>query len=641
MDHYAQALKAGRACYKENVSKGDYPYLLALDEMIPESDRYHGKDIGFREIPAEFIIGTKHASRTKSFARNFMPVLGQDTEFAGKWERLCQSHLQEGIRDPVQVWEYMNRFYVQEGNKRVSVLKYFGARTVPAYVRRIMPERRQDPDVQRYYEYLAFCETTGLQSVEFSSAGSYKELLAVPGMASDQWTGEERRAFTAIFQKFAQAYAACGGQGLHLTSADAFLHYIKIFGYKLMKEQSVHQMRKEIVKIWEELVLAQEESQIQVSVGPEEHAGFSLRGLMPKRTLQVAFLYGTSVGSSRWSANHDAGRIHLEKAYAGKVSTKAYVRDPAESPEDQLRRIIREGASLIFVTESCLIDPCVRVAVEFPEVAILNCSLNIPHRYIRTYYPRMYEAKFVTGAIAGALTQNGRVGYICKYPIFGAIAEINAFARGVSMVNPKALVYLEWSSVCGLKEAEARLRNRQIHLISYRDFYEEKTEMEVVFGLTDLCSFATRPIVLPVWNWGAFYEKITGTILNGTYKAEYKKTSRALNYYWGMSSGVVDILFSGELPRGVRYLGESLCRGIRADILHPFYRSDMQKDGRLIWENSDQSIRVEDIMNMSSLEDNIVGSIPDYNELARNVRPLVDAIGVENARNNFGGHGKI
>ena len=31
------------------------------------------------------------------------------------------------MREPVQAFEFMNRFYVQEGNKRVSVLKYFGA----------------------------------------------------------------------------------------------------------------------------------------------------------------------------------------------------------------------------------------------------------------------------------------------------------------------------------------------------------------------------------------------------------------------------------------------------------------------------------------------------------------------------------
>ena len=48
----------------------------------------------------------------------------------------------------------------------------------------------------------------------------------------------------------------------------------------------------------------------------------------------------------------------------------------------------------------------------------------------RTYYGRIYEAKFITGAIAGAMAQNNRIGYIASYPIFGVPASINAFALG-------------------------------------------------------------------------------------------------------------------------------------------------------------------------------------------------------------------
>ena len=52
---------------------------------------------------------------------------------------LSQSHINEGIRDPIKAYEYMNKFYVEEGNKRVSVLKYFDAVSVPGYVTRILP----------------------------------------------------------------------------------------------------------------------------------------------------------------------------------------------------------------------------------------------------------------------------------------------------------------------------------------------------------------------------------------------------------------------------------------------------------------------------------------------------------------------
>ena len=65
-----------------------------------------------------------------------MPILDEETEFAIKWSNLADAQINEGIRDPIKAFEYMNRYYVLEGNKRVSVLKYYNAVSIPAYVTR-------------------------------------------------------------------------------------------------------------------------------------------------------------------------------------------------------------------------------------------------------------------------------------------------------------------------------------------------------------------------------------------------------------------------------------------------------------------------------------------------------------------------
>ncbi len=55
---------------------------------------------------------------------------------------------------------------------------------------------------------------------------------------------------------------------------------------------------------------------------------------------------------------------------------------------------------------------------------------------MRTYYPRLYDAKFIKGAIAGTLVQDGRIGYVADYPTYGSIAGINAFAQGRGWSTP-------------------------------------------------------------------------------------------------------------------------------------------------------------------------------------------------------------
>ena len=131
--HYKDAQRLAQKEFRSCTSRGQYPYLLALEDFVPIERINRGIDLGETYIPVEFIVG----GRTKVFARNFMPLAEEESEFADKWKRLCEAHLEEGIRDPVKVYEYLNRFYVEEGNKRVSVLRYFGATRVYAHVTRI------------------------------------------------------------------------------------------------------------------------------------------------------------------------------------------------------------------------------------------------------------------------------------------------------------------------------------------------------------------------------------------------------------------------------------------------------------------------------------------------------------------------
>ena len=636
-DYFEDALKKGRKCVREALAAGEDPYLPVLDGILTPEEELTGRSAGTYEIPLRFVIGTKTAGRTRAFARNFMPASGDSAEFAMKWRNLCESQVNEGIRDPVLVWEYMNRFYVQEGNKRVSVLKYFEAEAILASVKRIMPERNGDPEVERYYDFLDFCARTGTRSLELTGKSSYSELYAALGKAPDEnWTEEERRAFKAAYSRFELIYAGDFGRRLKTPAADALLVYLKIYGYNALREASQDELKTGIKKILNEIALREENAPLGLLLedGPKETVTDKVISHIPgvrKKGLKAAFFYAHGPENARWDKSHEIGRKHLETVNPD-VETTVCLRDPSVSAEEQLKELIDEGASVIFATDSNMLDACVRIAVEHPETDILICSLNKAMKSVRTYYPRMYEAKFVSGAIAGTLSRSSRIGFISRYPIYGTIAEINAFARGAAMTSPDSRVYLEWSSVGGIGAAEERLREKGVDIISYRDFRDQKEDSRSVIGLTFLGEGYQKPLVLPVWNWGVFYEKIVNSILAGTYRKEDKKTKRSLNYYWGMSAGAVDLVFSGSLPSGVRYLGEILCRSLREGRISPFYRPVMPGTGGMLWESGGTAPGMEEIITMQDLEETVIGSIPPYRELDPVARTLVDEIGVGPAK---------
>ena len=122
IDEYNRAQRLGMRDYREKTAAGKYPYLPALDELQEKTDTESQIPLGTIEIPLDYVVGTKTTGRTMACASNFMPLLEADTEFATKWSNLCEAHLEEGIQNPILAYEFMNRFYVQEGNKRVSVL---------------------------------------------------------------------------------------------------------------------------------------------------------------------------------------------------------------------------------------------------------------------------------------------------------------------------------------------------------------------------------------------------------------------------------------------------------------------------------------------------------------------------------------
>ncbi|MDD7642488.1 MAG: hypothetical protein PUK75_08450 [bacterium] len=80
-----------------------------------------------------------------------------------------------------------------------------------------------------------------------------------------------------------------------------------------------------------------------------------------------------------------------------------------------------QNYDLVFTTSPRLLNASVQAALAIPKANILNCSLNTSHPSVRTYYARIYEAKFLMGVIAGCQTY--RIGYVADYPIHGIISS--------------------------------------------------------------------------------------------------------------------------------------------------------------------------------------------------------------------------
>ena len=629
---YAAAQKMGRKAQKEWSKQGKEPYLPALDDFLDESTIEQQVDLGILDIPLEKIVGTKTSGRTVSFAPNFMPLLGEDTEFAQKWRSLCAAHLSDrGIDDPIHCYEYLGQFYVQEGNKRVSVLKSYGAFSIRGRVTRLIPAYSEEDAIQRYYEFLEYYPLTRLYQLYFTRSGSFAKLQTALGHSIDHvWTDDERRQFLSSFFYFDLALHKAIDQPLHITSADALMVFLQVYPFSTIKQSSVNQLTQILQTLRSDVKMLEQDDPIAVSTASESETGGKhfwdkiMTSVFPTH-LSVAFIHELTPDQSNWTRAHEEGRRYLEDTLGDQISTMTYAGvGTGEEAESAMEDAIHKGADVIFATTAPLIAVCRKMAMRYPYVKFLNCSISMPYVGVRTYYSRIYEGKFISGAIAGAMSKNDRIGYIASYPIFGVPAGINAFALGAQLTNPKARVDLKWSCVGGNPLQE--LMDSGVEIISTLDIPLPGWEKGCWGTFQVLPNGTPQVLSSPYWDWGTFYVKLIRNILDGSWD-NGSKGERAVNYWWGLESGVIGIEITDAMPQGVRRLAKLLQQSITSGSFSPFAQRIRAQDGTLMTDGT-VDLTPEQLLHMDWLCNRVDGSIPTYEELLPQSRRIVRLQGI-------------
>lgn len=630
-EEYAKALKEGQKEYRECILRKIEPNPIVLDDIL-EKDTNETCNVGLVEIPINRIVGTKSAGRVSAFTPSFRPLLDEETEFANKWITLCAAHLgEEGIQTPIDCYEYLGNFYIQEGNKRVSVLRFFGASRISANVTRILPDMDDSPRIKAYQEFLEFYRLSGLYEVQYTQPGNYAKLLEKLGYSADQkWTEEDRRRFRASFYYFNEALSAVGGS-TPPQPEDALLLWLELHPFSDLKELSTAELKKTITQLWSNLLAVADRSPVVKTEPPEEKSKI-VQIFKGVDHLNVAFVHQYSWEISPWTWNHDAGRRHLEKVFGKSVTTRVYFNiGSADNAIEQIDKAVEEGAEVVFTTATQLIGACMKASVKYPKVRFLNCSIHQSYASLRTYYGRIHEGKFISGAIAGAMCKNGRIGYIANYPIHGEPASINAFALGAQLTNPGVRIELKWSCMGGNPAKEFAADG--IRVISNRNTPVEKHLASEYGTYMVEEDGSTVPLCSPAWVWGQFYENIIHSIMSGSWEED--KTGRIVNFWWGMRSGVVDVTLSKELPEGLRVLADLLKAGIVNGTLDPFKRRILDQQG-VVRSDGTKTFTPAELMHMDWLCENVVGSFPKYHEVQPIARPMVDILGIPVSKNEAG-----
>ena len=646
---YDKAKREGDHAYRRAVLSGRYPYLPALNSMVQEIDRYPVREVGIKEIPMYMIAGTKTVGRQNSFASNFMPLMEYGTEFSYKWSTLYDSAIEDGIREPIKVYEFMNKFYVEEGNKRVSVSKFIGYASVPGEVLRILPPKNGSIASKINYEYIDFFFVSGIFEITFSKLGSYAKLARFLNRDLETiWPDEQVEELLFAYRTFDKCYSAKRTRKLSLTVGDAFLLYLEVYSIESLMNDAESVVGHKIQRLWNEFLTQTQEDNIDLVRTPDEVGrGSSVQTLMTLNSaytgkpLRVAFLFEKNESESSWAYSHELGANQMVEKFEGAVEAVKF-ENCADKKElhTALQACVADEEDIVFATSPSMLDECLKAAIEYPKLRIMNCAVNLSISSIPTYYTRMYEAKFLLGCLAASLAENHMIGYRADYPIYGGIANINAFALGAAWFDPYAKVKLVWATKKG-SNWEQELIDSGCKIISGIDMIKPKDPTRK-YGLYRLCDAGTvrsdgsvrteqevENLAASVNQWGAYYEQILRKLIDGSLDARKNNAKgKAVNYWWGMSAGVVDIILSDTLPYASRKAVQTLRRLIISGTTNPFEGEIHTQNGILQGPDS-PALTDKEIITMDWLCDNVVGSIPETWELDDTIQNTVKVSGVK------------
>ena len=290
------------------------------------------------------------------------------------------------------------------------------------------------------------------------------------------------------------------------------------------------------------------------STGTSESA--SATGGIPKDEIKVGVIHlSDPAEGSGYTYTHDQGIIGMQQNLGlrdDQIVRKISVDDTdAAAVVTAITECVEEGCNIIFATSWGYMDTCEALAEEFPDVIFSHgTGYKSNGTNFNNYFGRIYQARYLSGIIAGMKTETNKIGYVAAMgQENGEVTSgCNAFAMGVASVNPDAEVYVSvtnsWFDPEGEKQAAERLIAEGCDVIGQHcDTPNPQTAAEEhgVWGVgynSDMTKDAPGATLTSVmWDWSVYYTKAVQNVIDGTWVAGEKVD----NYFGDMADGLVTL----------------------------------------------------------------------------------------------------
>ncbi|WP_287823200.1 BMP family ABC transporter substrate-binding protein [Clostridium sp.] len=330
------------------------------------------------------------------------------------------------------------------------------------------------------------------------------------------------------------------------------------------------------------------------------------------KKLKVGFILSGPVTDGGYNYAQDLGRKYLEKETGVETIYKESVPEETSQVEKVAEDMINQGATVIVGASFGYMDGMDAEAKKHPDIKFLHCAGYKQETNMSNYFGREYEARYLSGIVAGMKTKTNKIGFVGAFSIPEVIRGINAFELGAKSVNPNAVVKVVWTNTwydpAKEKEAAKALISQGVDVVGQHQNtpgVQEAAEDAGVFSIgynTDMSKYAPKAnLTSDVFNWGVYYTQQIKEIQAGTWKSS--------SYWGGIKDGVVDIApLTANAPQGAKEKVEAA----KADIIsgkNKIFQGPIKDQKGTVKVQAGSSLTDKDIKEMNWFVEGVDGTI--------------------------------
>ncbi len=169
----------------------------------------------------------------------------------------------------------------------------------------------------------------------------------------------------------------------------------------------------------------------------------------PSQEITLAIEHFSIIEGTTWSGAHD----RAGKRIAEKYPNVKYVYREEVGPDSTVpfaEELISEGANIVIGNAEFMGLPLKDIADKYPDVifgSVIASDLTTKPNFVR-FFPRQYQALYLEGLVAAALTKTGNIGVVSAFPSVQVIRRQAGFTLGVQdgakLLNKDVKIYVKY-----------------------------------------------------------------------------------------------------------------------------------------------------------------------------------------------------